>query len=151
MASPPLANHAAIWLTLRIIVAAIVCFFVPYVDFYGGSRMQTLLIDCLALCCNIALIFLLTLLIVTPLWSPAFRIACCVAVLTLLIATPLWNPAFKIVCCVAAAWPVCFIYVILATRSGHSGLQSAGFGKEATRLNSIVPRRHPALLRSGSS
>lgn len=57
--------------------------------------MQILLLDWLALCWNIALVLLLTLLILAPLWSPAFKIACCVAVV----------------------WPVCFMYVILATRS----------------------------------
>ena len=122
--------------------------------------MQILLLDCLALCCNVALICLVTLLIVTPLWSPAFRIACCAAVLLLLIVMPLWGPAFKIVCCMAAVWPVCFIYVILATRSRRSGLHGAappdqtgaGFRKDAARLNSIVPRRYSALLaRLGSS
>jgi hypothetical protein len=104
--------------------------------------MQTLLLDWLQLCCNVALILLLTFLIVTPLWSPAFRIVCCVATLTLLIVTPLWSPAFKIVCCVAAVWPVCFIYVVLATSSSRSGYSE----REASRRRVAVNAARHALL-----
>lgn len=57
--------------------------------------MQTLLRNWLELCWNVALIFMLTLLILTP----------------------LWNPAFKIACCMAVVWPVCFMYLILGDKS----------------------------------
>lgn len=65
--------------------------------------MQTQLRDWLVLCWNVCLILLLAVLTVVPLWSFAFTI----------------------VCCVTAAWPVYFVYDILATRSSRSRLDRA--------------------------
>jgi hypothetical protein len=71
--------------------------------------MQALLLNWLALCWNIALVLLMTLLILTPLWSPAFDIACCVAMV----------------------WPACFMYVILAARSNAKLRRMGGKQGEA--------------------
>lgn len=58
-----------------------------------------MLLDWLTLCGYSVLFFLLDLL-------------------ALLILSPLWSPAFNIACCVAVAWPVFSMYV-LATRVGR--------------------------------
>ncbi|HEY2534831.1 MAG TPA: hypothetical protein VGJ20_44155 [Xanthobacteraceae bacterium] len=65
--------------------------------------MPTQLRAWLVLCWNAALIFLLAVLTVVPLWSFAFTI----------------------VCCLATVWPVYLVYDIFATRSSRNRLDRA--------------------------
>jgi hypothetical protein len=91
--------------------------------------MQTMSLDWLALCGYSVLFVLLN-------------------VLALLILTPLSSPAFNIACCVAVVWPVCFMHVLTSRMRLHQRLLALFNSQHAQIL--VVEIDHVAGTKHGS-